>query len=70
MNDLGKMLFFFGLLIALIGLFIWTGTGKGWIGRLPGDLNYSKGNFSFHFPIVTCLLISAILTLLLWLSRK
>ena len=39
-------------------------------GRLPGDINYTKENFSFHFPIVTCLLLSALLTLLLWLFRK
>jgi hypothetical protein len=37
---------------------------------LPGDVNYSKDDFSFHFPIVTCLLVSVILTLLLWLFRK
>jgi len=70
MNDLGKLLFYFGLTVAFVGLLIWTGIGRGWIGRLPGDFHYSKGNFSFHFPIVTCLLISALLTLLLWLSRK
>ena len=70
MNDLGKMLFFSGLVLAIIGLMIWSGAGRTWIGRLPGDIHYSKGNFSFHFPVVTCLVISAILTLLLWLTRK
>jgi len=70
MNELGKMLFIFGLLMAVVGLLMWTGFGKGWLGRLPGDLHYAKGNFSFHFPLITCLLISAILTLLLWLFRK
>ena len=59
-----------GVAIMLVGLMLWTGVGKGWIGRLPGDIRYSKGNFSFHFPIVTCLLISAFLTILLWLFRK
>jgi hypothetical protein len=70
MNDLGKFLVVAGLLIAVAGALLWSGFGKGYLGRLPGDVNYSKGDFSFHFPIVTCLIISAILTLLLWLFRK
>ena len=70
MNDLGKMLFVLGLMIAAIGLLIWTGFGKSWLGRLPGDIHYAKGNFSFHFPLVTCLLISVILSFLLWMFRK
>lgn len=70
MNDLGKMPFILGLVIAGIGLLIWSGLGKGWLGRLPGDIHYSKGVFAFHFPLVTCLLVSLVLTILLWLIRK
>jgi hypothetical protein len=70
MNELGKFLVVAGLLIAVAGALLWSGFGKNWLGRLPGDVNYSKGDFSFHFPIVTCLIVSAILTLLLWLFRK
>jgi len=70
MNEPGKLLVTVGLMITGLGLLLWSGFGRGWLGRLPGDLNYSKGHFSFHFPIVTCLLISAALTLLLWLFRK
>jgi hypothetical protein len=70
MNDPGKFLVVAGLLIAAAGALLWSGFGKDWLGRLPGDVNYSKGDFSFHFPIVTCLIVSAILTLLLWLFRK
>jgi uncharacterized protein YybS (DUF2232 family) len=70
MNDLGKMLVVVGVLIAAIGVVLWSGVGKGWLGRLPGDINYSKEDFSFHFPVVTCLLLSAALTLLMWLFRK
>jgi Protein of unknown function (DUF2905) len=70
MNDLGKMLVVAGLLLAAVGALVWSGFGKGWFGRLPGDINYSRENFSFHFPIVTCLILSAILTLLMWLFRK
>jgi len=68
--DLGKLLVIIGLLIATIGALLWTGLGRGWLGRLPGDIHYKGDNFSVHFPIVTCLLISAILSLILWLFRK
>jgi uncharacterized protein YybS (DUF2232 family) len=70
MNDLGKFLVIVGLLIAAVGVLLWSGVGKSWLGRLPGDINYTKGNFSFHFPIITCLIVSVVLTLLLWLFRK
>jgi len=70
MNDLGKVLTIAGLLIAAAGALLWSGFGRGWLGRLPGDINYSKGDFSFHFPIVTCLLLSVILTLIVWLFRR
>jgi uncharacterized protein YybS (DUF2232 family) len=69
-NDLGKFLVIAGLLLAAVGALLWSGFGKDWLGRLPGDINYSKGDFSFHFPIVTCLILSVILTLLLWLFRR
>ncbi len=70
MNELGKVLVVVGLLIVVIGALLWSGLGKGWVGRLPGDIHYSKGNFSFYFPLMTCLLVSLLLTLLLWLFRR
>ncbi len=72
MNDLGKFLVIAGLLLAVVGALLWSGVGHGWLGRLPGDIHYTnpKGTFSFHFPIVTCLLLSLLLTLILWLLRK
>lgn len=70
MNELGKLLVIAGVVLVGVGIILWTGVGKGWFGRLPGDIHYSKGDFSFHFPIVTCLVISALVTLLLWLFRK
>jgi hypothetical protein len=70
MNDAGKFLFLVGLLLAAAGALLWSGFGKGWLGRLPGDIHYSRGHFTFYFPIVTSLLLSAVLTLLLWLFRK
>jgi len=70
MNEFGKVIFIFGMVIAAIGLLMWMGFGKGWLGKLPGDINYSRDNVSFHFPIVTCLIVSVVLTLILWLLRK
>jgi len=69
-NELGKFLVIAGVVIVVIGLLLWSGVGKTWLGKLPGDIHYTKGHFSFHFPIVTCLLISAVLTLIMWLFRK
>ena len=70
MNELGKVLVVVGIVIMAVGLLLWSGVGKNWLGKLPGDIHYTKGNFSFYFPIVTCLLISAVLTLIMWLFRK
>jgi hypothetical protein len=70
MKELGKLLVMAGLMLAVVGVLLWTGWGRGWLGRLPGDIHYTRGNFSFHFPIVTCLLLSLVLTMLLWLFRR
>ena len=51
MNELGKFLVVIGLLIAIAGVLLWSGLGRNWLGRLPGDIQFSKGNFHFYFPI-------------------
>ena len=70
MNDLGKFMVAAGLLLAALGGLLWSGLGRGWIGRLPGDFHYSKGNVGFYFPFMSCLLLSVLLSLILWLLRK
>jgi hypothetical protein len=70
MNELGKLLVIIGVILTVVGGLLWMGFGKGWFGRLPGDIHYSRGNLSFYFPIVTCLVLSALVTILLWLFRK
>jgi len=70
MTPLGKALIVAGLLIAAGGLLLLLSGKFGWIGRLPGDITIRRENFTFHFPLATCLLVSAILSLLLWLFRK
>ena len=59
-----------GLLLAIIGAILWKFGGFGPLGRLPGDISVQKENFSFSFPIVTCLLLSIVLTFLMWLFRR
>lgn len=70
MNELGKIMFIAGIALALAGLVLWSGIGKGWLGRLPGDISYTKGDFSFHFPLVTCIIVSIILTVVMSIFRK
>ncbi len=70
MTELGRFLTFAGLAIAGLGLLLWTGVGRGWLGQLPGDIRVSRDGFSFHFPIVTCLVLSAVVSLVAWLVRK
>ncbi len=66
MAEIGKLLVISGLALALLGAILWLGRGF----RLPGDLFIEKGNFSFAFPIVTCLLLSIVLTIILNLFRR
>jgi hypothetical protein len=63
----GKLLVFVGLAIAVFGLLLWLAPGSlRWMGRLPGDI---RGDH-FAFPIVTCLVVSVVLTILLNLAAR
>ncbi len=68
MSDLGKILLGFGVVMVVLGLvLIVAGNLSGrvpWLGRLPGDIHIQRGNWSFYFPLATCLIISIVLTLL------
>jgi hypothetical protein len=70
MREIGKLLFIGGLVMALAGLALWKTGGLGGLGRLPGDISVQRPGVSFFFPITTCILISVILTLLMWLFRR
>ena len=69
-GDLGKVLIICGVVIAGIGVLLLVGDKIPWIGRLPGDIMIKREKFTFYFPIVTCIIISIILTLLFSLFRK
>lgn len=70
MSELGKFLVAAGLVLVVVGAVLWSGFGRGWLGRLPGDIHITRNQFTFYFPVVTCLLVSLLLTLVLWLFRK
>ena len=70
MADLGKTLLIIGIIIAAIGALLLLSGKLPLIGRLPGDISIKNDNFSFYFPLTTCILISALLSFLLWLFRK
>jgi hypothetical protein len=70
MPEFGKLLVILGVALVAVGGLLWSGFGKSWVGRLPGDIHYSRGNFGFYFPWVTCIVISIILTLVLRFFRK
>ena len=66
----GKILIFLGLGIVVLGLLLTFAGRIPFLGRLPGDIVYRKGNFTFYFPLATSILLSIILTLLFWLFRR
>jgi hypothetical protein len=67
MSGLGKLLVLMGTLVAGVGLPLMLAGRMGWLGRLPGDIVIERKNFTFYFPIVTCLVVSAVLTLIFWI---
>jgi len=70
MAGLGKSLIILGIIIIAIGIFI-TFAGKiPWLGRLPGDIHIKRDNFTFYFPLATCIILSVFISLIYWLFKK
>jgi hypothetical protein len=63
-DSFGKTLMIFGAVLFIVGLVLYFGAKVPWLGRLPGDIHVEKENFSFYFPVVTCILLSVILTVI------
>jgi len=70
MAPIGKSLVFAGIAIIFVGLLLWGFSSVPLIGKMPGDIYVRRGNFTFYFPIVTCILISIIATIFLSLMRR
>ena len=67
--DLQRFLIGLGLLIIVAGL-LWPLLSRIGFGRLPGDIMYQRGNATFYFPLATSIIISIVLSLLLWLFNR
>ncbi len=68
-DSFGKTLVVVGLLIAAAGAALWL-LGRSGGGFLPGDIVVERKNFRFYFPVVTCLVVSVVLSVIAWLFRK
>ena len=70
MPDLGRFLIIAGVVLVIAGAIFLLAPKLPWLGHLPGDISYKRGNFSFYFPLGTCILISVVLTLIMYLFRR
>jgi len=65
MQDLGRVLILVGAAVVLFGLVLVFAPRVPWLGRLPGDIFIRRGTFTFYFPLVTCIVVSVVLTVIL-----
>jgi len=71
MSDFGKALVVIGLALAGLGAVLWLGGRLNLpLGRLPGDIRVEREHFKFYFPLTTCVLLSVVLTVILWLLGR
>lgn len=70
MSGLGRVLIISGMVLVVVGLLISLAPRLPWLGRLPGDILIKKESFSFYMPLTTSLLLSVVVSLLLWLFRR
>jgi hypothetical protein len=69
-RELGKFVVVIGVAVTLVGLVMWSGFAPKWLGRLPGDIRIERGHSAFYFPIVTCIILSIVLSLLFSIFRR
>jgi hypothetical protein len=70
MPEFSKTLITIGILLVVLGL-IFSVAGKiPWLGNLPGDITIQRGRFTFYFPLATCILVSVVITLVLYFFRR
>ncbi len=70
MPSIGKSLIILGLVIAAVGVLLTLAGRVPWLGRLPGDIHIKRENFTFYFPLATSIVISLVLSFILWLFRR
>jgi uncharacterized protein HemY len=70
MAGFGKTLILLGIVLVIVGLFFSFGGRIPWLGQLPGDIYIQRERYSFYFPLTTCIVISVIITIVLYLLRR
>jgi len=70
MAPAGKLLILLGLVLVGAGILFLLSDKIPWMGRLPGDITIKRDNYTVYFPLATCILISVIVSLILWFFRK
>lgn len=70
MSVIGKSLIIFGIILIVVGALMVFGAKLPWFGKLPGDIYVQNKTFSFYFPVTTCILLSALLTLIFFLIGR
>jgi len=70
MSGIGRILVITGVVLVVIGLIVSFAPRLPWLGKLPGDILIKRENFSFYFPLASCILVSVILSFVMWLFRR
>jgi hypothetical protein len=70
MGDLAKTLIYLGLILVVVGVVVALAGKLPWLGQLPGGIYIKRERFTFYFPLATCILISVIITLVLYFLRR
>ena len=70
LQPLGRTLLLLGVVFAGLGVILLFGPRIPWLGRLPGDIAIQRDGFSFYFPLTSCLLASALISLILWAAGR
>lgn len=67
---MGKILVIIGIILIIVGVIMMYSDKMGFLGRLPGDITIEKKNFSFHFPLMTSILLSILLSFIIYIIQK
>ena len=70
MAGLGKTLIYLGVVLVVAGVIVSFAGKLPWLGHLPGDITIQRERFSFYFPLTTCILISVVVSLVLYFFRR
>ncbi len=69
-SDLGRLLMLVGVILGAAGLLLTLAGKIPWLGKLPGDIYYKSDNVTVYFPIVTCVILSVVLSVIVYFLRR